>query len=60
MVAHYHGQVWNASEIGASLGFSHTTARRYLDALTGAAVIRQLPLVPFRELDRILRVVDGR
>jgi predicted AAA+ superfamily ATPase len=43
MVAHYHGQVWNGSEIGASLGFSHTTARRYLDALTGADVIRQLP-----------------
>jgi uncharacterized protein len=43
MVAHYHGQIWNASEIGASLGFSHTTARRYLDALTGASVVRQLP-----------------
>jgi len=43
MVAHCHGQIWNGSEIGASLGFSHTTARRYLDALTGAFVIRQLP-----------------
>jgi predicted AAA+ superfamily ATPase len=42
MVAHYHGQVWNASEIGASLGFSHNTARRYLDALTGAFTLRQL------------------
>lgn len=43
MVAHYHGQVWNGSEIGASLGFSHNAARRYLDALTGAFVLRQLP-----------------
>jgi len=43
MVAHYHGQVWNASEIGASLGFSHNAARRYLDALSGAFVLRQLP-----------------
>lgn len=43
MVAHYHGQIWNASEIGASLGFSHNAARRYLDSLTGAFVIRQLP-----------------
>src|SRR5262245_10786365 len=25
MLAHYHGQVWNASEIGRSLGESHTT-----------------------------------
>ncbi len=42
MVAHYHAQVWNASEIGASLGFSHNAARRYLDALSGAFVLRQL------------------
>lgn len=43
MLAHYHGQTWNASEIGASLGISHPAARRYLDLLTGAFVIRQLP-----------------
>lgn len=43
MVSHYHGQVWNASEIGASLGFSHNAARRYLDLLAGAFVLRQLP-----------------
>jgi len=42
MVAHYHGQVWNGSEIGASLGVSHHASRRYLDALTGAYVLRQL------------------
>jgi uncharacterized protein len=43
MLAHYHGQTWNASGIGASLGVSHHTTRRYLDALAGAYVVRQLP-----------------
>lgn len=43
MVAHYHGQIWNASEIGNSLGLAHTTVKRHLDILTGALVIRQLP-----------------
>lgn len=43
MTAHYHGQVWNGSAIAASLDVSPTTARTYLDYLTGAYVIRQLP-----------------
>jgi len=42
MIAHVHGQVWNGSEVGASLGVAHTTARRYLDLLTGAYILRQL------------------
>jgi hypothetical protein len=42
MLAHYHGQLWNGSEIGASLGVTHHTTRRYLDLLTGAYVVRQL------------------
>jgi predicted AAA+ superfamily ATPase len=42
MLAHYHGQIWNGSEIGASLGVSYHAARRYLDALSGAYVVRQL------------------
>ncbi len=42
MLAHYHGQVWNASEFGRSFGVSHTTVRKYLDILTGAFVVRQL------------------
>ncbi len=42
MVAHYHGQVWNGSQIGASLGVTHHTTRKYLDVLTGAYVVRQL------------------
>jgi predicted AAA+ superfamily ATPase len=43
MVAHCHGQRWNASEIGRSLGEAHTTVKRHLDILTGALVMRQLP-----------------
>ncbi len=42
MLAHYHGQLFNASELGNSLGLAHTTIRRYLDALTGTFMIRTL------------------
>lgn len=42
MLAHYHGGIFNASEIGSSLGVSHTTARHYLDILTGTFMIREL------------------
>lgn len=42
MLAHYHGQTWNASEIGRSMGLSHNTIRSYLDILTGTFMIRQL------------------
>jgi hypothetical protein len=42
MVAHYHGQILNASEIARSLGESHTTVKRHLDLLTGALMVRQL------------------
>lgn len=43
MIAHYHGQVWNASEFGRSFGVADTTVRHYLDILTSALVVRQLP-----------------
>jgi uncharacterized protein len=43
MVAHYHGQTWNASEIAGSLGINYKTAQGYLDILTGAFMIRALP-----------------
>ncbi len=42
MLAHYHGQTWNASEFARSFGVADTTVRRYLDALTSALVVRQL------------------
>jgi predicted AAA+ superfamily ATPase len=43
MVAHHSGGIWNASEIGRSLGEAHTTVRRQLDALADALVVRVLP-----------------
>ena len=42
MVAHYHGQTWNAAELARALGVSRSTVARHLDALTDALVIRQL------------------
>jgi predicted AAA+ superfamily ATPase len=43
MIAHFHGQVWNAAELARSLGSSENTARKYLDILCGTYVVRQLP-----------------
>ncbi len=43
MVAHYHGQVWNAAEFARAMGTAENTARRYLDILAGAYMIRVLP-----------------
>ncbi len=42
MLAHFHGQVWNASEFGRSFGVADTTVRRYLDLLTSTFVVNQL------------------
>lgn len=42
MLAHYHGQNLNNAELGRSLGMSAPTARRYVDVLSGAFMIRQL------------------
>ncbi len=43
MLAHYHGQTWNASEFGRSFGVADTTVRNYLDLLSLALVVRMLP-----------------
>jgi len=43
MLAHDHGQLWNASELSRSLGEAHTTVKRHLDILSGALMVRQLP-----------------
>ena len=42
MIAHYHGQIWNASEFGRSFGVSDTTVRNYLDLMSSALVLYQL------------------
>jgi predicted AAA+ superfamily ATPase len=43
MLAALHGQVWNASQVGQSLGLSYHTVNTYLDFLVGAFLIRRLP-----------------
>lgn len=43
MVAHYHGQIWSSTDPARALGVSEPTVRRYLDLLTDALVLRQLP-----------------
>ena len=42
MLAHYHGNMFNASELGRSLGVSHKTMKEYADILTGTFMVRQL------------------
>ena len=42
MLAHYHGQTWNAAEPARALGIRPMAVRRYLDILTDAMMVRQL------------------
>jgi len=42
MLAHYHGQIWNAAEAARSLDVDQTTARRYLDLFQGVYMVRAL------------------
>jgi len=42
MIAHYHGQTWNGSELARAMGLSDKTVRSYLDILTGTFMTRQL------------------
>src|SRR5258706_1989546 len=43
MLAHYHGQIWNAAELARAMAVNESTVRRYLDLLTGVFMVRQLP-----------------
>lgn len=43
MLAHFHGQLWNASKIAASLGVTAPTAKHYLDTLQDTFMVRVLP-----------------
>ncbi len=42
MIAHYHAQTWNSSELARAFGVAHTTVQRYLDVLTETFMVRQL------------------
>jgi len=43
MIAHYHGQIWNAAELARAMAVNESTVRRYLDLMTGVFMVRQLP-----------------
>ena len=42
MLAHYHGNVFNAADLGRSLDVSPPTVKRYLDILVGTFMVRTL------------------
>lgn len=42
MLSHYHGGIFNASDLGRSLSISYHTVQNYLDILTGTFMVRRL------------------
>jgi uncharacterized protein len=42
MLAHLHGQLWNASQLARSLGIGTTTAGRYLDVMQQTLLVKRL------------------
>ena len=42
LLAHYHGQIWNAAEAGAAMGVTAKTVNRYLDALEQTFMVRRV------------------
>lgn len=43
MLAHYHAQAWNGSELARAFGVADTTVRGYLDLLAATYMVRVLP-----------------
>ena len=43
MLAHFHGQVWNAAELARSMDVSVTAVNHYRDLLAGTFMVRVLP-----------------
>jgi uncharacterized protein len=43
MLAHVQAQTWHGARIASGLGVSQPTIRRYLDTMTDACLVRQLP-----------------
>jgi predicted AAA+ superfamily ATPase len=42
LLAHFHGQIWNASEAARTINISESTARRYVDLLQDLFMVRLL------------------
>lgn len=55
MLAHCHGQLWNAVKIAGSLGVSAPTVRRYLDILEETFIVRQLQPYHFNTKKRLIK-----
>lgn len=55
MLAHSHGQLWNASQIANSLGISAPTVRNYLDILEDTFIVRQLQPYHFNIKKRLIK-----
>jgi len=55
MTAALHGQGWNASQVGQSLGISYMTVNRYLEYLEGAFLVRRLPPLQANLRKRLVR-----
>jgi len=47
MLAHYHGQTWNGSELARAFGVTDKTVRHYLDVLVATFMVRRL--TPWQE-----------
>ncbi len=43
MIAHFHGQIWNASKVAQSMDISGPTCKRYLDLMEQSHILRILP-----------------
>lgn len=43
MLAHLHGQIWNASRLASGFGVSAPTVQHYLDILEATYMVRRLP-----------------
>lgn len=42
MLAHYHGEIWNAAELARAFGVAEKTVRHYLDLLAATFLVRRL------------------
>lgn len=42
MLAHFHGEIWNGSELARAFGVSHKTVRGYLDTLCSTFMAKRL------------------
>ena len=42
MLAHYHGEIWNGSELARAFGVSHKTVKGYLDILSSTFMAKRL------------------